>query len=1375
MADLSSLIIRLAANTASLQSDLGRANAIAQRNAEQLTKIYQGAANLIGAAIGGIGVRAVVDFGKASIDAADQVAKLSQSVGLSTKALSTYKVAADLSGSSMEGLGTAVQRLSRAAVESTQGAETYARGFRAIGVSVTDTNGKLKSSQQIFEEVATALAGYQDGAGKTAVAQQLMGRSGAALIPLMNQLGTQGFAKAREEAEAYNQVIGEDQAHASERFNDNLTRLHMATTGFANAILQELLPTLNKYTDTMAEAAKTNDRYASSAHNVVEGIKVIIFSLQALGAVSKITTDLTYGVLKASAQAGKAFVENGAGAAAQKFKDLGSDIGGALSSLERGYNSLFGTFANVTAGAETTAKTGGKALDDFAATAKKSTGDATKATEAFNDALQKVGAHLAKMDGDLSPVAKAYADYTAAIIAANKESQDLIEKGKKAGESQRAFAAAQQLAARATSAANIELNKTLSSIDRQGDVLGRFNQEIADQSALVGLTDRQRAMADASQKAADEWERLNSLGISMKQTLDDVKVGAADTAGAFYDFTEQVKAQQEATRECQSIWQNAGRSISETIGNIVANGGSLLKQLSQIAKQVVAQIVSYFLQMRFIGPILQSIFGGGGGGYAQVAGSFLGGGTGGIAGGLVSSFSSGGEAASSNAGLFGTGGQGYSLFNAGKQIWSGFQSGYSSFFSGADAFTAGPPTPGGSTSSYYGGGYQSGFGQALGIAGGIYAGYNRYQSAGGGAAGVAGGAAYGVGTYYAGAALATTAATGSLAAGLAAIPVVGWIAIAAMAVDYLSGGKLFGTKGKLVGGGQQIDIGAGGVGIDQWYTTKGQRALFGGAYWKEHHMATDPAVQQAWDDFFSSVNQGISIYAKKYGIDGGGIIAASFQQNFDKHGNVTGSTTSIVGHEYKGETVEQFQTRVVAESVIALLDQVNTGLSDAVDKYRADADLIMQVSQTLLGVQDYLSQGGKLMALGSDQTVTSILKFAESVQGLNESITDTIQRLIQAQAQYDQFVGQFKPAPTYVDDFEGAISQINQQMLANIKTANDLAKAAGAAGASEKDLANIIQYAANQAAEALRQLQAAAQSNAFSLGLTNIGSLDQVNAEIARLQAKADAAKNPVRNFGDAMQTAAQRATDAMNLLLGSLSPYNDQRKLQIALQGLRAGTVTQDQVLEIGRRLYASSQAYTDLFNQVRQFGGRQTSPIAGGGAVGSGAEGLSASESKRLSDLLKLQEQLQASAQLQQYQLLAQQIAEIAAFKNEDWKNVIQGLDLDKFAKGLGLTADQLDEYIKKLEDQTDSNGENTRSIVDSMDRAADRIVAAIRGDPDPGAGSGHSTHGTGRGDGYGPPNLGHGGHSMNGRDIGREIARGFVEEVGARQPRNMRPTRG
>ena len=68
------------------------------------------------------------------------------------------------------------------------------------------------------------------------------------------------------------------------------------------------------------------------------------------------------------------------------------------------------------------------------------------------------------------------------------------------------------------------------------------------------------------------------------------------------------------------------------------------------------------------------------------------------------------------------------------------------------------------------------------------------------------------------------------------------IALAAMAINAISGGKLFGTAAKPIGGDLTETIGPGGATLTNILHEKGQRALFGGAYYKDKNLAVDPAA-----------------------------------------------------------------------------------------------------------------------------------------------------------------------------------------------------------------------------------------------------------------------------------------------------------------------------------------------------------------------------------------------------------------------------------------------------------------------------------------------------------------------------------------------------
>jgi hypothetical protein len=63
-----------------------------------------------------------------------------------------------------------------------------------------------------------------------------------------------------------------------------------------------------------------------------------------------------------------------------------------------------------------------------------------------------------------------------------------------------------------------------------------------------------------------------------------------------------------------------------------------------------------------------------------------------------------------------------------------------------------------------------------------------------------------------------------------------------MAINMISGGKLFGTAAKPIGGDLTETIGATGASVTNVLHEKGQKALFGGAYYKDKNLAVDPAA-----------------------------------------------------------------------------------------------------------------------------------------------------------------------------------------------------------------------------------------------------------------------------------------------------------------------------------------------------------------------------------------------------------------------------------------------------------------------------------------------------------------------------------------------------
>lgn len=196
---------------------------------------------------------------KKTLAEADELGKAAQKFGIPVEQLSALKHAADLSDVSLETLGTGLRKLSQNMQQVAAGAKgPAAESFRALGISVTDANGKLKSNQDVLLELADKFEGTQDGANKTALAMNILGRSGTELIPLLNA-GASGIREMMQEAKQLGIVIDSQTAKAAETFNDNLTRLKSAFDGIIIQVTAALAPALADLSDRFIEIVKNGD------------------------------------------------------------------------------------------------------------------------------------------------------------------------------------------------------------------------------------------------------------------------------------------------------------------------------------------------------------------------------------------------------------------------------------------------------------------------------------------------------------------------------------------------------------------------------------------------------------------------------------------------------------------------------------------------------------------------------------------------------------------------------------------------------------------------------------------------------------------------------------------------------------------------------------------------------------------------------------------------------------------------------------------------------------------------------------------------------------------------------------------------------------
>ena len=278
---LGNLVVNLRANTASFIKSMDQS-----RTKSTALGVAIGAMGAqIGAAFLRMGKQAAVALPNlilGSIKAADQMAKLSQGVGVSVEALSGLGFAAKLSGGDIETLGKGLKNLAGRALDVKQGLTESKRTFKALGISVLDVNGKMKDTDVILLEVADRFKDMKDGTEKTALAMELFGKAGVTLIPLLNQ-GAAGIKGMTDEARELGQVLSTKMAKASEEFNDNLQRLRDAVSGVGNTIAKDLLPQLVQLTDKTVAWVKEAKLAAEAAGTITRLFQAGVGSARALG------------------------------------------------------------------------------------------------------------------------------------------------------------------------------------------------------------------------------------------------------------------------------------------------------------------------------------------------------------------------------------------------------------------------------------------------------------------------------------------------------------------------------------------------------------------------------------------------------------------------------------------------------------------------------------------------------------------------------------------------------------------------------------------------------------------------------------------------------------------------------------------------------------------------------------------------------------------------------------------------------------------------------------------------------------------------------------------------------------------------------------
>lgn len=190
----------------------------------------------------------LIDLTRTAAEGADEILTLSQTTGLSTQQIQEYQYASELLDVSLDTITGSLTKLTNNMQDTANGTGNAKAAFEQLGISVTDSSGRLRSAQDVFGEAIDKLGKVENATERDALAMDLFGKSAQDLNPLILQ-GSGALRALADEANETGYVMDELALDKLGAVDDAFRRLELTEQKVSNGIAERFSPYLTKALD----------------------------------------------------------------------------------------------------------------------------------------------------------------------------------------------------------------------------------------------------------------------------------------------------------------------------------------------------------------------------------------------------------------------------------------------------------------------------------------------------------------------------------------------------------------------------------------------------------------------------------------------------------------------------------------------------------------------------------------------------------------------------------------------------------------------------------------------------------------------------------------------------------------------------------------------------------------------------------------------------------------------------------------------------------------------------------------------------------------------------------------------------------------------
>lgn len=224
----------------------------AEKKAEDATGKLSGGFTVLKGALANLvadGLRKAVDGFKDIMTAApkfaDDILTLASKTHLATDTLQELSYMSGMIDVDVSTVAKSMTKLTKSMASAQGGTGAAADAFRSLGISVTDTNGHLRKSEDVFFDVIDALGGIDNEAERDAVSMSLFGKSATELNPMI-EAGSDALKGFADEAHEMGYVLDKDALEALGRVQDEFDRFQRQMESVKNQIGAGVAPAIER-------------------------------------------------------------------------------------------------------------------------------------------------------------------------------------------------------------------------------------------------------------------------------------------------------------------------------------------------------------------------------------------------------------------------------------------------------------------------------------------------------------------------------------------------------------------------------------------------------------------------------------------------------------------------------------------------------------------------------------------------------------------------------------------------------------------------------------------------------------------------------------------------------------------------------------------------------------------------------------------------------------------------------------------------------------------------------------------------------------------------------------------------------------------------